>query len=529
MSDMTTNTAFNSLADLKLWFNDSNGAPLMLSDVPEILPLRWPYFRDNWEFIADNIKTKIATYSFPDMLDTQIAEFSEFIRRQRNSQNKNINPFSSIDILNTYYTIFDSIEIASLPISKEESTLINRRLTNVRRFIKTDFQTIRSNLVKARDDIADVTGTTDIDYNRVYHRSPTRKLRDIKLRDIQNMDTFLSGITTVDYILANIGSLGTVTLDPFALARLNANNPDMDIRLNKSGTLVRMNYGDSLTDLAYRYLRDENRWLDIAIANGLKPPYVDEVGEPIFLLSNGKGNQINISGTDPQGNSNIDKLYINQVIFLQSDISKFPDQRIIQNIRHIPVSGEIVIELTGDANLSTYQLIDNAYMRVFKPNTVNSSFFVLIPSEEPTDTTPINGIPYFLATKGEDEKRAGVDLAVGSNMDLVFGSNGDLQLSFGVANAVQAIQFKMMSEQGQNPKHPTYGLAPVVGSKMNDPEAVRQVLIDSVNSMIEADLRFDRVEQLNARLNGNVFIISLVVRMAGSGSLIPISFNVNVG
>src|SRR5690606_24961551 len=107
-------------------------------------------------------------------------------------------------------------------------------------------------------------------------------------------------------------------------------------------------------DLAARYLGDSNRWLDIAIANGLKPPYIDEIGEAISLISNGEGNQVNISEVDPSGRSNKDKLFINQVIFISSDTLKFAEQRRIISIKEVPISGELVVELSGEADLDKF-------------------------------------------------------------------------------------------------------------------------------------------------------------------------------
>lgn len=522
-------SAFKSLADLKLWFDSKSGATPKLSEVPELIPLRWPYFRDNWEFILPIVKSKMAQTSFPDELDTQLKAFTAFIQVQRNNANKNINPFSKSSILTDFYNVWDNIEVSSIPLTRQEQGIVQDKVTRVLRFIKTDFVAIKKSLAAARDEIADVTGTEDAEYNTVFHRSSVRTLRPARIKDISNMQTLQSGIKSVDFILANSASLNTTTIDPFALARQNANNPDIEIQTNRSGRLVRMFYGDSLEDLAYRYFGDQNRWIEIAIANGLKAPYIDEAGEAIKLLSNGSGNQLNINATDVSGNRNREKFFINQALFLQSDSVKFPDQRTVVNIREIPVSGELVIELDGDHNLDIYTTTDNAYARVFLPNTINSNFMIMIPSPEAPDTLPSNEVPFFLASKKEDERRAGVDLAYNDNRDLVLTSSGDLQLSFGLANAVQAMQIKMISEKGQNPHHPLFGLPVVVGQKAKDSAQIKQALITGINEMVDADTRFDRVETLNVKVDRGVVNINLVVRMAGTGTLVPISFTVNTG
>ena len=521
--------AFKDLGELRIWYTDKSGIPTTLADMQEIIPLRWTYFRDNWEFLLDSLTDKIPTYSFPDLLESQLKDLSELIRIQRHDANKRINPFSRSGILNTYYAVWESIDLASIPLTKQEESIASSKIARIRRFIKTDFIRIRQSIISGRDEISDTVGLSDADYNLTYDRSSTPQLRTARIKDISDMQTFQQAIFTIDYILSNTASLVTANVDPFALARANAKNPDIDITTALSGQLVRMYFGDSLQAIAARYLGDPDRWIEIAIANGLRPPYIDEMGQAVPIISNGSGSQLNISKLDINSQSNIEKFYVNQVVFLQSDTVKFPDQRSIISIREIPISGEIVIELSGEPNLSAYQTTDNAYVRVFKPNTINSNFLIMLPQPDAVSQPSTKETPFFLASKSEDEKRAGVDLLLGMNNDLVLTASGDFQLSFGLANAMQAMQLKMMSESGQSTRHLNYGLPSIMGSKLTDPSLIRDALVTGINDLVSADNRFSRIETLNVSVSQGSAIISLVVRMAGSGSLVPINFTVNAG
>jgi len=521
-------TAFFSIANLKLWYNTQSGAKLMLSDVPQIIPLRWTYFRDNLEFIIPTLQKKISSYVYPDQFSAQLTGFINFVRTQRNNPNTNVNPLSNNIVLTEFYTVWDNIEVASLPITIQERNLIQGQVTTVQSYTKTDFINIQDNVAAARDLIADEVGLSDPSYNTIYTRIAVPTQRTATIDDINNMNMFQGIIASVDLILANLSSLNTLNIDPFALARANANNPDITIQSGQSGRLVKMFYGDSLEDLAFRYLNDPNRWIEIAIANGLRPPYIDEIGITVPIIANGSGFKLNVTATDPQGVPNIEKFYVNQPIFIQSNTHRSPDQRNIVNIRQIPVSGEIVIEVDGTNTLEIYRVVDQAYIRVYQPNTVNSNFLVMIPSQQSPDTQPSSQVPFFLATKSEDQRRAGVDMAINNGGDIVFTSGGDIQFSFGIANAVQAVQFKLMSERGQNEKHPTYGLPSVVGKKA-DAVKIKQILASGISDLIRADKRFSRIETLNISVSGNKASITLVVRLAGSGTLVPLSFTVNVG
>lgn len=519
--------AFTSLSDLKLWLKNKSGDDLTLADIPGIIPLRYEYFKERWEFIKEDLVPQIETNEDPDSFNNAIANMSALIEVQRSSTNQTVNPFVRPTILTDFYPVFEAIPLTELPISKEEQTIIDRETNKVNGFIKRDFQDIKRKLQEARDEIGDVTGNTDSNYNLIFNRSAISKLRDISIKDINDTKRLQDGIKAVDFIIANSASMITnASIDPFALARENADNPALSIESGKSGRLVRMFYGDSLESLALRFLGSADRWIEIAIANGLKPPYVDEVGEAIPLLSSGSNNQLSLSKFDSNSVANIGKLYVGQSVFLSSDDLRLPEQRNIISIKEVPVSGEIILELNGEGDLAKYRKIDNAVMRIYKPNTVNSNFFVLIPTPIPLDTS-LQNLPYFLADKSDDEKQAGIDLAFNDDGDLVFNPTSDFQLSFGIMNAVQAIQIKMTTEQGQMFRHPEFGLASILGTKLDDPDAARDIVVQSINEMIEEDPRFDRVKKLTVRLDGTAFLVGLEVQMAGSNTTVPISFTVN--
>ena len=528
MATRTINEAFIAISELQLWYSLQAGSEITLANVSEIIPLRWVYFRDNWEFIKDSLIDSATTYEYPDLLRTQIASMSDLIEKQRNSQNTKVNPFSNSTILVDYYALWNNITVTSIPLTRQETTIVETKLNRVFRFIRTDFEDIRTKVTAARDELADVVGLSDDDYNNTTGRSSVTALKSVKVNDIVQMQVFQSTIKSVNYILANSQKLNTVQLDPFALARVNADNTDLQIATGRSVRLVRMNFGDNLQTLADRFLGDADRWLEIAIANGLKPPYVDEIGEAIPPISNGEDNKLNFAQTFA-GENTLDKLYINQPVFLSSDTIKFPEQRTILDIKTVPISGEIVLELSGDSDLDKFKISENSVMRIYKPNTVNSLFFVAIPTDQALTETQIGETPFFLESKSEDEKRAGVDLLIDESGDLVFSSNGDLQLNYGLSNALQAVKLKVLSERGQSKRHPEYGMPAIQGVKSNDPEAVKNTIVTGINEMIEADTRFDRIEQIDVKQGDkNDFRVGLIVRLAGTGTLVPLSFKLNV-
>lgn len=525
-------TAFNKISELNLWYKTRNNQDLTLTDVPELIRRRWEFFRDNWELIKQEYEALSETYSNPDLLNRNIRDFTLFIESQRTQSQ---NPFNNVNVLFQFYGIFDNTLTTRVPLSPEERNLIDDKTQRVRNFTRDDFVAIRDELIIARDQLSDIRGLSDEDYNRVKNRASVAKQTDATNGDINDILQVNQAIKGVEFILANQFALETSFVDPFALARTNANNPEVPIGTYQSGFLVKMGYQQDLRQLAETFLGDEQRWIDIAIANGLKPPYIDEVGERIPLIANGRGSKITIKETDAEGNLNIDKFFINQLLFIQSDTVQFPDQRVILNIEQVPISGNIIIELDGEENLDQYKLNANAHIRVFKPNTINSNYYVLIPSQEPITENRREQDPWFLRTSPEEEKRLKVDLAIDEDGELGFNQNGDVNLAYGLDNGAQALRLKIGVSQNELRQHEDFGLVNIVGKTNEDIDTLQATLEDSINRSIEADQRFDRIESLNITYSvdrenpdgATGMNVRMAVRIAGSGSVIPISFRIN--
>jgi hypothetical protein len=520
---------FEDSSNLSLWFKVYTGAALNLADVPEIIPIRWIYFRDNWQLLRQRLLNNADKTFDPDYFRAALIDLTSFIDNQR-TDGTDINPFASNTIYYRFYPIFDNIRLESITLTNEERTLIANKKAVVSVYSKINFLNIKQSLKTYRDNLADLVGLSDPTYDSIYARSPTIAQSSVSLSDLSLMKVVEGQLQTVDFILSNLFAVDNA-IDPFALARQNANNPDVDIRQYGSGRMVKLNFGEDLPSLAKRYFGSSDRWLDIAIANGLKDPYVDEIGTSLPFLTNGSNNLINISAVDSQGNDSITKFYVNQIILVQSSVYPYPSQRTITGIKSIPISGEIILTVSGDSNMNLYLLSDSASIRIFKPNTINSSQYILIPSPDPLTNPRIEEIPWFMASSAADEKNTKIDIALGDTGQLLQTSTGDIALSYGIDNAVQAVQAKMQTELGTNSRHPTFGLVNIVGTPSTAETNAKTTLINSIVNQIQADSRFDRVQSITVdrdlTSNGVAYLVQLVVKLSGSNTNVPITFTVN--
>lgn len=530
------NSAYVALSDLGLWTKVQTKDELKLSDVPAVVGLRFEYILDNWKSIRETVITNAANYYDQNKFNSELASFDNFVATTQPQQIDVKQAANNKALVAKYYSVFDNMYFSDINASIAEQEILESESNRVLNFKKDTFIEIRKLLVAGRDAIADSIGATDPTYNEIYKRSALPQLLNKSISEISTSYNFQEGIFAVDAILANETVLNsTAYIDPFAFARANANNPEIDIRTYSSGRLAKLNYKESLQTLASRTMDDESRWIEIAIANGLKPPYIDEVGTKVPLISNARGDTINIAATDSFARSNKEKVYINQIVILQSDIESIPDQRVVVAIKEIPISGELAIQLSGNRDLDKYKSSDNAYVRVFTPHTVNSNFYVLIPSTEEPPAGLNKPVPWFLKSKSQDEKNAGVDLMLKDDGDLFLGDAGDLRLSYGADNALQALKILMSTSLGALNQHPEYGIPDVVGIKNVDPEGLKSTIAENISRKITNDARFDRLEYLTVEYlskgsSGPAgYMVSVGVILAGgAGNVIPISFSVNV-
>ena len=78
---------------------------------------------------------------------------------------------------------------------------------------------------------------------------------------------------------------------------------------------------------------------------------------------------------------------------------------------------------------------------------------------------------------------------------------------------------------------PTFGLQPQIGKSTANVNQVKNALSNNIVNLVERDPRFSQVISLNvtqimdSATSG--FLVKLVVKLAGTGTAIPVSFAIN--
>ena len=292
----------------------------------------------------------------------------------------------------------------------------------------------------------------------------------------------------------------------------NANAIPFDVATSKM--LVPVPYGLTIEQIGMRYLGNADKWLEIVTINGLKPPYLDEIGYNYNLTSNATGRQFIVTET-------INKLYIGQKINISSLTVPMISRKII-SIDRID-SNTTLVSVDGLADLDVYTLSDLARITGYPFGTINSQNHIYVPVNQPALADDRVTIPNHL----KEDKYASiskVDLLLDDRGDVVINKSGDVLLANGMTNLIQALKLKIRTKKGTLLRHPEYGLSLNAGMSIANLES-GQLLAD-LTKLVKQDKRFSGIARLDLRLNGPVLSIDMAVTIAGDTGIIPITFNV---
>jgi hypothetical protein len=263
------------------------------------------------------------------------------------------------------------------------------------------------------------------------------------------------------------------------------------------------------------YLGDANRWHEIATLNGLREPFIDEVGFDLYLSTNGVSNSIQIA--------DVSNLFVGQFVHNSSSTEK-PEKRKITGIDKI--SGPVnIVYLSGDSDLDRFTLTAQSKIHAYLPDTINSQMSIYIPSDQDVDeedfqVKSIPGVDYFDSLV----RSGGISLLLSQNNDILITSSGSTRLAVGLTNIVQKARIALSTPRGSLLQHPGYGLPVYVGSSTADISA--KDILKSIQDMFRKDPTFSNVTSAFVVKSGPVSKITVSVGIAGTNQNIPITADI---
>ncbi len=301
---------------------------------------------------------------------------------------------------------------------------------------------------------------------------------------------------------------------------LNANsiisNPNIELNTSKSKKAVPVIYDKTIAEMAQIYLGDAERATELVLLNGLVPPFIDENGTIATFLSNATGTSFNIA----DGSA----LYIGQKIILSST-TVVPFSRAILDVKKLS-SGHYMVTVDGASTLNTLKLANSAKMTWFKRGTVNSNNTIFIPSNLDLGEVPkrMRPLPYYFKDTDGLSRYSGVDIALGSNSDIIMDTNGRVGLVGGLANLEQALRLKFITAKGTLNRHPGYGCGIVPGTSVADTSA--SDIRDQAEATVSSDRRFGEIQFIQVSIAGPIVNIRGAVSVNATDSVLPFSMSI---
>lgn len=416
-----------------------------------------------------------------------------------NQSQTNILPSDMVKNPYKYWNFYDQIPTDSLQLDQKSRSAINSKLESVRSFTIYDIIERRKKLESFSKTFSDLAiKDKRLNLNEVLLSSQLNSLIiscDVLINYYKNQPKNVSNdyySYYVDYAVSN----------------------GLNLTKARSKFFVPFPAGSTLESLAYQYLNDSGKWLEIAALNGLKAPYVDEEGFYLNLKSNGNQSTILLSTRE--------NLYVGQVVEISSDTVTAKKIKITEITEFSKT--EFLVSFEGSLDLSVYTVLDNAKIHAYLPNTVNSDMLIAIPS----NATPINQNQVNLGP-GLDQlncvaQTSKIDLLLSTSGDLVLTANGNIKRAIGFTNLSQAAKIKLLTKQGSMLHRPNFGNPLQDGISIANFNAKKY--LSQLNQTFGQDQRFTGILFSNVSVKGPAVDVTLLIGTSNAGVNLPITTTV---
>lgn len=409
-----------------------------------------------------------------------------------------------------YYDLFSVVQPGRVRLPAAAIRAIAAERAAVRSLTRLDYENMAASARRIADDFSDLAGAGNASYNQLYQRSAPPSGKTPTPADYRVIYA-LNRVALEFSRLAVSADVGTARVPRSVdyVAGL-ASRSGIAFQVPRSKFAVPFPYGFTLEKLALRYLQDPDRWGEIATLNGLRQPYVDEVGFDRPLQVNASGQTVQLADGS--------NLIVAQQVWLSSTTQSRQARRIVK-IEQLP-GGPTILTLDGDP-VDQFKTADKASLHAFLPDTVNSQMLIYIPSDqEPGDegyaTKAIPGINQFDPLL----RVAGVDFLLDDRNDLILTPDGDNRWSYGLTNIVQTARIRLGIPLGSLLHHPQIGIPKIFGRSTADVDA--GAVATAAQHLFDDDPAFTGVQGVQVVKSGPAAQLIMSVGVRGQSRYVPL-------
>lgn len=506
------------LTDYLGYLKATQNALFNFADVQAIASDRWPWFVNNWESkLYPNLKSVLPK---SDFFISLLKNLNDEVVAQKILPSVNINPFLNLNKFIKYKSILSYIELTDISLTQAEALVLQTEQKRLRELSIADFKDMCVFLRSTACFAAQTLGLGDADGVLVQGFAITEPQRDYTPAELDQIGDLFDLADEIDAIVFSLEQ--NTEQNPNLLAVANRNSdPSSLVVFNQSySAAISVPFVNSLENMAEIYLGSKDKWFEIATINNLQPPYVDKVGEKEFLLGPGTLSAVKISANKANfikvgTKIKIGSYTVREEIRSVVKITKFDD-------------GTVILSLSGDPDLSKLKMTEKAYIKVYKPQTANEDSLLLVPVNAVSSL--IQGKQPSLDVLRRLDKSLldfGVDIKKDEKTgEIQIGKNGDFDIIYGIPAVRQALHSLLSTSANQLPFHPDYGipLGSAIGERFYGNNGFVAAFADILRDIILSDGRYSDVVVQDFILTETTVSISLIVAIAGSDVIIPLSF-----
>jgi hypothetical protein len=432
-------------------------------------------------------------------------------QKQRTSSSSLIN--SVFNDPDKYVEFFEELKLDDYPASEELRAQVDEEIERVKKISSAEWIEKRDTVVKFSNSFVNSIGSYSEKYNEILGVSGSGKdKREIRMSELEILRAMADMIESLNslIVLSRSADQAIQNYTDFYvnLAQFNGIN----ISNPASKFSIPVPYGATIQSIALQYLGSAARWPEIAAINQLRSPFIDEDGFEVTIKGETSGEVITIS--------NSKNLYVNQPVMVL-DETKVP---VNARIKTIEIIDNITVLVTLDQDVSGYGQSTNAKLKAYLPNTVNSNMMLYIP----TNSAPNVLASDFKFSPDMDDQTvlsaiAGTDIMLNSEGDIAVLPSGDVKVSGGIANLVQAAKLKLTTPKGSLIQHPDYGLGVMAGTPTQEFD-VNEAFADIERAFADDD-RFDSVLASRITKKGGTVTIDVALQPPQTNSVLPLTVN----